>query len=239
MYPRPLNKLELSALFKLLPGNRPGYAVYRRKIEQNFVIGNGRFGNGNLILGARNDKPDIENSSAPILAAGTVLYDEYKFDIVIHEERYYQIEVDLDEIYKIKIENGLEAELKSWSYSNWLPGQKAPNDNSEIREIPFNGGRFVIAVAPKHKRIWLYDSNDGINHLIPISNFINELLMLKGIKERSNVNIFFEDLFKFTEGEIVSAFINYNRYMKKFIFDEIKVDKPVKQKRNLFSFKKL
>ena len=50
-FPRKLTERERDFLFSILPENKKGYKLYRDKIDSLFVIGFGRFGDTNLVLG--------------------------------------------------------------------------------------------------------------------------------------------------------------------------------------------
>jgi len=67
-YPRVLTPLENDWLLYILPDTGPGYRIYREKIASMLVIGEGRFGEGNYVLGYKGDEPDLSYSSLPILA---------------------------------------------------------------------------------------------------------------------------------------------------------------------------
>ncbi len=69
-FPRRLTERERDFLFSVLPGNKKGYKLYREKIDSSFVIGFGRFGDTNLILGKENSMIDLDIPSAPILQVG-------------------------------------------------------------------------------------------------------------------------------------------------------------------------
>jgi len=216
-FPRKLTSLKKALLFSILPENKSGYKHYRDKIEELFIIGYGRFGGNNFILGNENAKPDISISSSPVFATGTNVYKEATVDITIHEEVDEKIEFDISA-------RGGElpekfTEINKWNYSEWIPGNKGPKDNSYVREIIIVPGKFLLAIAPLRKKMWLYDFGNGVNHLIPISNFYNELMRTRNIRDMKavrNPNSFFEKIDSYHDQEIITAFFSYNKYMRKF-----------------------
>ena len=159
-FPRRLSDLELYWLNLILPDDRPGYKIYRDKICELFVIGYGKFPPFNLILGRREDKPDLSIPPQPIIATGTFFYDKGKVNVTIFEEFENQIEIDIQSegfnYYEISPEDLKNKEINFFTYSNWSPGKKHPLDNSDLRliEIDYN---FVLVISNLHKRIWIFD----------------------------------------------------------------------------------
>lgn len=239
IFPRELTFKEKEILFAVLPENKPGYKLYRNKIEKLFVICPGRFGGNNLILGAKVDENKYSLPSSPIFAIGTIIFKETDVAVSIHEEVDGYIEVDLSSSNADAF-GGEVIKIGSWNYSNWIPGEKAPNDNSSIREISILPRRYLLAIAPDHKRLWLHDYISGVNHLIPISNFYNSLMLIKNIRESKIVlspNSFFQQNERYTDKDLMMAFLSYNKYLRKFDIDYSFFFKSSKvhEKKNLFN----
>jgi hypothetical protein len=224
-FPRNLSIQEITLLNSILPENKPGYKKYRERISRLVVTGLGKFGSSNLILGKADREPDLSAPPTPIFASGTVISREAEIDITIHSEANDEIEVDISPKNTREEEPIIEENLQiidSWSYSDWVPGEKAPHDNSEIREIIIIPERYLLAIAPGHKKIWLHEYFTGVNHLIPVTNFHNQLMMLKNIRDISLISnhaLFFKNLSSYSDKEIISAFILYNNYFKRFSID--------------------
>lgn len=217
-FPRQLTANEKKILFTVLPENKSGYKYYRDKIENLLVIGQGRFDRENLLLGKEGNKPDLSVPSNPVFACGTAICKETKFDVLIHEEYDDEIEFDITTSNSFNLEEDFEI-VSAWSYSDWKPGQKAPNDGSSVREVPVIPGEYVLAVAPNHKKIWLHDIKTGVNHLIPVSNFYNQLMMVKDIRNSDvalNPGAFFDNIEEYSAEDLVSALITYNKYIRRF-----------------------
>ena len=220
-FPRTLTEKEKYLLFKVLPENKPGYKKYREKIEELVVIGHGRFSRDNMILGKPGKKPDLNFPSTPVFATGTVICKETEIDIAIHEEIDNEIEFDISTNNSSKPDDDV-TELSNWSYSNWSPGNDAPKDNSPVREVTIIPGKLILSIAPVHKKIWLHNVESGVNHLIPLSNFYNQLMMVKDIRNTRvalNPGVFFKQLYNYSDGDLVSALITYNKYIKRFDID--------------------
>jgi hypothetical protein len=237
-FPGKLTSAEYMLLFSVLPEKKPGYKIYRDKISSLLVTGAGRFGGGNFILGNENTEPDLSLPSSPVFAIGTNIYKEGTIDITIHEEIDDEIEYDISVRKQNSIPDLLTG-IKSWNYSEWNPGDKAPNDNSIVREVLIIEDKYLLAIAPLHKKIWLHEYESGINFLIPVTNFYNELMRVCSIKD-TKVALkpfsFFEKLFDYKDEELRLAFISYNRYLKRI---KMKNEAPVysidERKKSFFS----
>ena len=111
-------------------------------------------------------------------------------------------------------------EVKRWSYSHWKPGDPSPFENDKLHEYHLSKekGKLVLAVSPANRSIWLYNSKTEINSIIPVTNFINELLRLKKImnkKEGMDLNYIFSNLNDFNVKDFRHAFLEYNKHWHK------------------------
>ncbi|OIP60886.1 MAG: hypothetical protein AUK34_05905 [Ignavibacteria bacterium CG2_30_36_16] len=213
MFPRELYNSEKEILFYLLPEKKPGYNCYRKKISAMFVIGNGRFGDTNKIIGSAESTIDLSAASTPVFALGTIYEPGKKIDVLIHEEMDGQIEFDISEKKDASIIRN-----SVWSYSQWQPGSKAPGDNADVREIIILNDLYTLAIATSHKKLWLHSSETGVNHIIPVTNFYNYLMLVKNIRETKIVlkpDLFFINQKNYQDNELKSAFILYNKYFKR------------------------
>ena len=214
MYPREITNIEKTCLFLILPENKPGYNLYRKKIDSMLVIGDGSFGEGNYILGLNESDPDLSFPSAPVFALGTFYSGSEQFDVIIHEETENKIEVWFGRDVNENTSNSFTVK----SYSNWIPGLKSPFSDSKIREIIIKSKEYILAVVPEEKKIWLYESVSGVNHLIPISNYYNSLMLYRSERNAEKVlnpNLFFDNLGIYNDLELKSAFELYNKYMRR------------------------
>ncbi len=229
-FPRKLNSIEKELLDFILPENRSGYAAINEKLKNLFVIGNGRFGGNNYLIGEKTDVIDLTAPSSPVIAAGYKTIDGKTYYVLLHEEFENIFEID----YQI-----VERKGKDFTYSDWLPGQKAPGDNSELREITILPSEAVLAIAPKHRRIWVYVKKTGVNHFIPMANLYNEIMRVKGEKDPKialDVKRIFTDHEILTDDEIRMGFYSYNKYLKKIELDYSYFNKvKPKVKKSFFS----
>jgi hypothetical protein len=220
-FPRELTSREKSWLFAALPETKPGYCQYRDIIDDLVVIGKGRFGNENLILGEEGDAYDPEAPSTPIFAIANIEFEETKIYITIHEESEHQVEVDIKSLSGETIPENLH-QTKIWNYSDWTPGQKAPFDNADVHEIQLIFSKIVLVIAPSHKKIWVYNSDSGINHFVPITNYYNELMIIMKNKNPEialNPSRLFDNLNEFTDDQLVQGFLAYNKHWNRIELD--------------------
>ncbi len=220
-FPRQLTGQERYLLFSVLPEEKPGYKRYREKIDRLMVTGYGRFQNNNFILGKENTIPDLSFSSTPVFTAGTIIVPGDEIDILINEEIDDEIEFDLSVRNSGSIPDEI-TELGKWSYSDWNPGDKSPGDNKDVREVVISKNKYVLVFAPSHKKIWLHESESGVNHLVPLTNYYNELMRFKRIKdpkEALNPRLMFAKQEEFSDNDLINAFVLYNKYMRRFSID--------------------
>ncbi len=109
----------------------------------------------------------------------------------------------------------------------------------KVREIVIVPDKYVLAISQVEKRIWVYGFETGINYLIPLSNFYNQLMIYKNIRDPKialKPNLFFEKLqSEYTDIELRNTFITYNKYLRKLdIREELVNANPVKGKGKLF-----
>ncbi|MGE5679584.1 MAG: hypothetical protein ACM34K_01770 [Bacillota bacterium] len=219
-FPRDLTLFERECLLYILPSNKPGYNIYRQKIESLSVIGYGRFGQSNLILGEKSAQPDLTAPSAPVFALGAIKFMEKEVYILLHEEFEEQIEFDISGIDIF--DNAVKlTETGRWSYSNWIPGKRSP-EGSPVREIHLTPGKLVLALANEQKKIWIYDGRTGVNRFIPVTNFYDVLMRVKKIRDPKialNSGLLFENFGEFSDQDLGSAFLFYNKLWKKIELD--------------------
>lgn len=220
-FPRKLTDKEKNWLLTALPENKLGYRQYRDIIENLSVIGHGRFGEGNFILGHEDNEIDLNVTSSPIFAVATISFDVGKVYVAIHEETDEQIEVDINATAAEMIPDDL-TQAKVWTYSTWVPGKKAPFDNTDVREIHLIKNEIVLVIAPAHKKVWIYNSKSGINHFVPVTNYYNEMMMLLNTKDTEkalNPGRLFTHIDDFTDEQLIQGFLVYNKYWQRIELD--------------------
>ena len=219
LYPRNLTPREKDWLFYLLPEESHAYAEYRSTIASMLVIGEGRFGEGNLVLGYEGDSPDLSYSSLPVFASGQIICKGCTIQISIHEFFDNKIEVSLSNLSDSEIPEFL-LETARWSYSYWRPGKPSSFKGDKLREINVskNDNELVLALSPESRTVWLHDSRSKVNYIIPVTNFINELLRGNPKIDKSggiNIGFIFSNLEKFEDDDFIRAFVQYNKHWHK------------------------
>jgi hypothetical protein len=214
-FPKKISESERAILFSLLPENKSGYQHYRKLLEHLVLIGEGRFGNGNLILGEAKSVVNLSIPSSHVFAFGNIYSSSENYYAVIHTIDDGMIEVQIDP-YPIKDNLLIE---KVVSYSDWKPGMKSPERDSEVFEYMIKENEYDLAICPLSKKIWLHEFESGVNYIIPLSNFFNELMRVRNVKDEkllTNPAIFFSQVNTFSEMEIKLAFLLYNKYLRHF-----------------------
>ena len=93
----------------------------------------------------------------------------------------------------------------------------SPANDSVVREAKISE-TLVLVIAKDEKRIWLHDVAAMMNHLIPITNFYNELMIYKKIRDpliALKSNLLYEDLQQYSNSDLREAFVSYNKIHKK------------------------
>lgn len=216
VYPRKLRSKELDVIEFVLPVDRPGYRQYREWISSMVVLGEGRRGSGNLILGYDGDVPDVVSPLASVIAYGMVETTQDSYSVTVREYLGKQIDLEIVSTHGAEIPDHFE-EKRRWTYSSWLPGQPSPATGEIVREIVIEEN-LVLVIARHEKRLWVYNRANRMNLLIPITNFYNELMLQKSIRDpliALKSGRFFQDLDSYTDSELQSSFIAYNKLKPK------------------------
>lgn len=215
-YPRALRRKERDLLESVLPSDRPGYRRYRDLVSSMVVIGEGRQGAGNLVLGPEGQVPDLISPLAQVVAYGVVETTLDSFTMTVREYIGNQIDVEIVSSSLGEIPDHFE-EKRRWTYSTWRPGSPSPSHNQPVREVVI-GEAFVLAISRDEKRLWVYDGDSGMNLLIPITNFYNELMLHKHIRDPRVAlvsQLLFTQLEEYSNDDLRVSFIAYNKLKRK------------------------
>ena len=221
-FPRPLSAREQEWIDWILPVDRPGYRTARECIAAMTVIGEGRRGKGEFILGPAGSTVDISAPLAPVLAYGAIETNVGTISISLREKLDEQISVEIVSHRGDEIPEKFE-ESRRWTYSTWNPGDACPQCGNALREVPMhsvkeNPERFDLAICTHDRRIWVYEAATSVNRLIPVTNYYNELMLHKNIRDPKialDNKRFFLDLQKYSDADLTYAFLTYNKLRSK------------------------
>ena len=212
MYPRTLRPKEQDLLDSVLPVDRRGYRHYREFLSRMVVLGAGRRGAGNLVLGISGDRPDVTSPLAPVVAYGMVETTRDAFSVTLREVVGGQIDVEIVSSRGEEVPDHFE-EKRRWTYSTWAPGSPSPATGDRAREVRVSDALSLGILSPE-QRLLLHDSSTGMVHLIPITSFYNELMLHKNIRDPKtalNAKLLFQNLHAYSDEDLRSAFVSYNR----------------------------
>lgn len=231
-YPRPLTTFERDVLLWLLPSEKPGYRVYRELLGTWLVAAEGRQGAGNYILAAPGTNPDIDTPLSPVFAYGVIEADALHIGVTLREKLPQQMECEIANLAGSGIP-GRFLERRRWTYSTWIPAMPCPKCSGAPRLVPMHrgsGGAVVLALCPADRRIWVYDESDGVNHLVPVTNFYNELMLHRRIRDPKialDAQLLFSSLGEYSDGDLTAAFVAYNALRPKIDAADITLPAPV------------
>lgn len=234
--PRALTPGERSLLLWVLPEDRPGYRNVRERVERGEVLGEGRRGEGHLIIAPRGEEVDHDSPLPQVLAYGVVTYERGETSVLVREPLGEQVDVE--------ITVGAEgAERGRWSLSEWLPSQACPQCGAMPREIVGRtraGTTVALAICSGDKRLWVYDAATGVNHPIPMTLFYSELMRVTRMKDPSialDPSRLFSHAGTFGDDDLLRAFITYNDIRSKVSTEDRLVlpDRPTGLFQKLFS----
>lgn len=210
-FPRPLRPKERDLLEFVLPVERPGYRAIRDLVSRTRVIGEGRRGPGNIVLGGEGQEPDLSYPLRPVIAHGIVEATTDTFVITVREPFEGQIDVEIVSRSGGEVPDHFE-EKRRWTYSCWAPGAASPATGEAVREVAVDAARTLV-IAAGEGRLWLHDRATGMVIPIPVTNFYNELMLTKRIRDPAialRSRLLFESHRSYTDGDLKAAFIAYN-----------------------------
>ena len=234
-YPRALSSLERELLLWVLPVDRPGYAMYRQLVQLWKVISEGRRGEGDYILASEGWTVDLESPLPQLFAYGAVGIGSDAWTISVRERMGEQLEFEIagpaDEA-----DVSLWGGANRWTYSEWLPSRPCPCCHSNVREIAMRtmvGQRLVLALCNTDRRLWVYDERSGVNALIPVTGFYNELMLQKGVHDPKTAlepRLLFDATGIHSDTDLTKAFASYNKLKDKIPLDQAIVIVPERKR---------
>jgi hypothetical protein len=239
-FPRALTGQELAWLDFLLPADRPGYAEARHHLDGLLVLGEGRWGAGDFILGNPAGEIDPTEGMRPVVSYGELAGHaaDGKVDTItlaIHEPNSEGlVEFQVASVSGASVPEGFVAESR-WSYSYWSPGENCPATGEPVREIPLNDASdLLLVISPAKRVLWMFDAVQRTSRLIPVTNFYNELMLLKGIRDPSiafDHHRLFTGMNGYADSDLRAAYIRYNNTFRKVDPMRLEVSQETPQER--------
>ncbi len=229
-FPRSLSTAELEFIRWLLPEHSEVYARTLKTIESEQVIGEGRWGLGDLMIGKNNIEIDRTLSMMPVIAIGDCITNHGSLSISIHEPNLDDmIEIQFSGVFPLP--EHMEV-ISGWTYSYWHPNLPCPSTGEAVREVILqtsaNIPRYTIVLSPSNKTLWCYDHSTKFNQLLTVTGFMDELLRTHGIRDAAivtNPSKMFEELNNFSDNEIRKAFSEYSKStVRKFDLSDIVIE---------------
>lgn len=226
MYPHPLSERERSWIDWILPADRPGYKRYHDTIQSMTVIGEGRRGVGEMILGYSLQELNFSAPLPPVFAYGVIETNSGRISLTMREIMDDQISMEIVSDSADDVPDEFE-EFRRWTYSTWSPGKLCPQCNTAVREVSMHTvsakkEHVVLALCKLDKRVWVYHDSDKVNRLIPVTNYYNELMLHKNIRDPKialDAQRLFIDLDTFSDNDFTYAFLTYNKLRTKIRFE--------------------
>lgn len=223
-FPRHLRPKERDLLEFVLPVERPGYRAIREVLAGMLVIGEGRRGEGNIVLGPADAIPDASQPLTPVIAYGVVETTAESFGITVREPYEGQADVEIVSRAGGEIPDHFE-EKRRWTYSTWAPGLPSPSTGEGLREIAVDPSR-TLAIASDERRLWIHDRTTGMVIPIPVTNFYNELMLTRQIRDPAialRSQLLFESHRSYSDADLRGAFIAYNAVKRRV---DVEPDRP-------------
>ena len=219
-YPRSLSAREREWLEWILPLDRPGYKDFRDLLDHAVVLGQGRRGEGELILGPQGALADLEAPLGSVFSYGAIETNFGAISVTLREPVDGQISVEIVSHRLERVPDEFE-EARRWTYATWSPGNPCPQCLQSAREVPMRGsvqGRFVLALCSVDRRLWVHDEATGVSRLIPPTNFYNEIMLHKNIRDPKialDSKRLFADLGRYSDADLSCSFHTYNTLKSK------------------------
>lgn len=223
IYPRRLTDAELKYLRYILPEQIAEYNNYFKQLSTLWVIGHGRFGHENLVIGEEETKNTHHSGLGSIFAAGVYIEDGIRTELLLHAMVEGQAEFDI-------MKQPAESSDASYTLSLWKPGVKLAGSKDKVREIPLTRDKLLLACDKEKRQFWIHEYATQFNRIIPATNLLNEIRFVAGLKGDLKPKEIFMQLDSVSDELIVKAFVKYNKLFKKIEHLEITPAVPEKPK---------
>jgi hypothetical protein len=221
-YPRPLTPLERELALWVLPAGAAGYAALREFVERSVVIGEGRRGEGEIILGAPGDTPDLGSPLPQVVSFGIAGTGDDTVSVTVREILDGQMSVEIVGTRSDRVPEDARI-VRRWTYAEWLPGKPCPQCGAAVREVEIARSGpgpipAVLAICPADRRLWVHGGPSGVCRPVPVTNYYNELMLRRQIRDPATAldsSKLFARLGEYSDADLAAAFTAYNRFRAK------------------------
>jgi hypothetical protein len=171
-------------------------------------------------------------SLSPVIAFGMVETTRTSYAVTVREYAGTQIDVEIVSASEEEVPDHFE-EKRRWTYSSWRPGDPSPATGVAVREVTVDPA-LTLAISSQEKRLWLHDRGSGMNLLLPVTNFHNELMLYKGIRDPGialDIAQFFSGHAGYSDADLRETFIRYNAIRPRVL---VEMPPPVQRPGGIF-----
>ena len=221
-YPRALTDLEKILILRVLPEDAPGHSPHRNFIHTAVVIGQGRRGEGEIILGIEGHIPELDAPLPPVFAFGVGRSGDEEISVTVREilDGQASIEIVGRQADRVAPDSRIDS---FWTYSDWRPGMPCPQCGGRPREAEVSPGETgrpgqSLGICTADRRLWIFDGRLVTCRPVPVTNYYNELMLVKQIRDPDIAlasRKLFERLDDYTSEDLVRGFLAYNRLRTK------------------------
>lgn len=221
-YPRQLTARERELIEWILPVDRKAYRHYRDAVSSMEVVGEGRRGKGEIVLGQPGTGPDFSSPLGAVFAYGVMETSSGVLSVTLREMTDGQLSVEMVGQQSEDVPEEFE-EIRRWTYSTWKPADPCPQCRQPVRQVEMSGGEagtqhLTLALCRVDRRIWVFDELSQVVRLIPVTNYYNELMLHLNIREPDvalNSRNLFTNLPRYSNADLTLAFQSYNALRNK------------------------
>jgi|GEM_PF-5576219 len=171
--PRNFSKAEIDLLGKVFPGNSEHYTSYYNLLKNWYICKIVQSDPVKLYLCPdKKSKPDY--FMMPVFTLGGVNTSAGYYEFVFFENNGDTILIE----YSF---SGIKSR-EDYSIAKWLRGEKSPF-GGELRLVEISSGKIFFVLDVDSKKIWIHDSERGINFVITVTSFYNMLMASENIKD--------------------------------------------------------
>ena len=186
------------------------------------VIGAGRRGEGEIIIGKPDQQPDFSAPLAPVYSYGVLQTERDAITLTLREIFDDQISVEIVGMATDAVAE-IPGTVRKWTYARWKTGLPCPQCGDVAREVHLARGSepaagHVLAFCPRDRRIWIYDGIEKTCRPIPVTQYHNELMIHKNIRQPEvalKSDRMFSEIGKYSDDDLAAAFAAYNRLKSK------------------------